>query len=212
MKIQSVLCATAWTLCAALVFGTANAAPVTFNLVGSIYQVDSPLGPPFANNQPTSASVTFDTANVTPVSLDPNISTYTAPGSGVYNLGGYIVTFTQVNIGLLHFPSAYSEIRISAGGGVVAAPVNGLPLVSATFVLADFTATALTSADVFPAALAAADFNDSGILRLTFTNNGEQPGVLSTAGEVPVPAALPLFATGLGVMSLPWWHRRKVAG
>jgi hypothetical protein len=48
---------------------------------------------------------------------------------------------------------------------------------------------------------------------ITFSNNGPNGGALVTfvsdPGPVPLPAALPLFATGLGVMGLFGWRRKR---
>ena len=37
------------------------------------------------------------------------------------------------------------------------------------------------------------------------------PGLDGTAREVPLPAALPLFATGLGGLGLLGWRRKRKA-
>jgi hypothetical protein len=56
-------------------------------------------------------------------------------------------------------------------------------------------------------------FNDPGLFQyVDFISFGEYSGHISVAGAsaVPLPAALPLFGTGLGVMGLfGWWKRRR---
>jgi hypothetical protein len=60
--------------------------------------------------------------------------------------------------------------------------------------------------------------NSAGIARLVISNTGGgievdhvQYGLLATPNEVPLPAALPLFATGLSALGLLGWRRKRKA-
>jgi hypothetical protein len=56
--------------------------------------------------------------------------------------------------------------------------------------------------------LAAGDHSISGIATISGAGSGAGAFIVST---VPLPAALPLFATGLGAMGLLGWRRKKKA-
>jgi hypothetical protein len=78
---------------------------------------------------------------------------------------------------------------------------------NATFI----TANGGTTAGAFAALLAGAASGRAYLnIHSSFAPAGEIRGFL--AAETPLPAALPLFATGLGALGIAGWRRRRKAG
>jgi hypothetical protein len=58
----------------------------------------------------------------------------------------------------------------------------------------------------------ATNFDSNGTLNLVFNQEDPAfPGIFEPAAATPVPAALPLFATGLGGLGLLGWRRKRKA-
>jgi hypothetical protein len=51
----------------------------------------------------------------------------------------------------------------------------------------------------------------SDITSLVITSTNDSSGILIAEGITPLPAALPLFATGLGALGLLGWRRKRKA-
>jgi hypothetical protein len=105
---------------------------------------------------------------------------------------------------------------------VFGAPISGLPFLAVFLDLGDLSGTALPSSGL-PESFDFNSFPDQHHLTLVFgvSNNGALVGSSASAdinltqfsaAETPLPAALPLFATGLGALGMLGWRRkRKVA-
>ena len=117
--------------------------------------------------------------------------------------GGSFNTFTNpMHIGL-NFSPDYAYFGYQAPGP---------DLIQLTFSGADFTA--LSSTNSFSGAptgfsLAFIDVPTSGGL-LSFTDFSDlNLSAVSTGSQTPLPAAFPLFATGLGALGLLGWRRKR---
>jgi len=165
-------------------------------IVPSVLPTPSAFGGPiFAFNTPVTAG--------TPILIDP-----AAAIGFIYQTGATDPNFASVELPNIGNPNPYSLYLW-----------NG-----STFVF-DTTLAALTLFDFAPGGVS--EFEILGIdpslgldpnnatdfvTQLTFTADGTFTGTMTPIEATPLPAALPLFATGLGAMGLLGWRRkRKVA-
>jgi hypothetical protein len=110
--------------------------------------------------------------------------------------------------GLVFHTSAYGadanrSPSLGAGNNVLVLGITAAGLTAATFV-ADLQAATTGANPSTPAAFFAADVLN--------TNNGNT-GIINfgVPAPVPLPGALPLFATGLGALGLLGWRRKRKA-
>jgi len=95
-------------------------------------------------------------------------------------------------------------------------PTHNLPIVPSlgtqhfTIALIDETASALNS-DAIPTSLILGSFTTSSWALNLSIDDGEVFGIVTSANvsPVPLPAALPLFGTGLGIMGFIGWRRKR---
>jgi hypothetical protein len=172
----------------------------------------------------------FGDANVgDPFSLAISYESTTAntgvtPGFGVFNA---LLSLNLTAGTFVATSSAAAEIQIdnNPGGGFhdrfgvvsrasdgLTGTNNGVPVNFFFMRLDDSTDSAFSTADALPTALSLAAFDGKsfGIFFEGIDNSisGRITGI-SRPGEVPLPAALPLFLTGLGVLGLLGRRRRK---
>jgi hypothetical protein len=118
-----------------------------------------------------------------------NVTRFTAPATGVYNLTG-----------------SFSDLQVASVGLSIVA--NGSTLFSASY-----DGSSNHQADI-PFSIANILLTQGMNLDFVISSGGDQSfdivGLQAQISQAPLPAALPLFATGLGAMGLlGWWRKRK---
>jgi hypothetical protein len=124
----------------------------------------------------------------------------TAPAGWVFSTSGDVVTLDVLSgpghAGPAHTiigPPGPGDVYSNANGSIAGnGPHNPFLNQMATFTITDAAITAATT-----------------VTAATFSF-GTTAGI-NVPGEIPVPAALPLFATGLGALGLLGWRRRRKA-
>jgi len=129
-------------------------------------------------------------------------------GSFVFSPFSGTVTSATLTIDMAGLQSAIAPFN----WGAFSVDING---VSLPFSFNDGLSTSVVRSFVLDAAQLAA-INATGFLSLNIDRNGSQDYigfdyVSLAAQETPLPAAFPLFATGLGALGLLGWRRRKKA-
>src|SRR5262245_34927671 len=107
--------------------------------------------------------------------------------------------------GLVFHTSAYGadanrSPSLGPGNNILVLTITAAGLTAATFV-----------ADLLPATMGANTSNALFAADVLNNNNGNTGIIDFGARAVPLPAALPLFATGLGALGLLGWRRKKKA-
>src|SRR5215467_10722431 len=107
--------------------------------------------------------------------------------------------------GLVFHTSAYGadanrSPSLGAGNNILVLTITAAGLTAAMFV-----------ADLLPATMGSNTTNALFAADVLNTNNGNTGIIDFGARAVPLPAALPLFATGLGALGLLGWRRKKKA-
>jgi hypothetical protein len=134
--------------------------------------------------------------------------------------GGNVVDLTTATISINGGPYTFTNamhigLNFSPNYAFFGYQASGPDLIQLTFSNADFTA--LSSTNSFsgtPTGFDVTNFFDvptSGGL-LTFTNfSNLNLSAVSTGSQTPLPATLPLFASGLGALGLLGWRRKRKA-
>jgi hypothetical protein len=203
---------------------TSHATVLTVTMLGN---VQSSEVPEILADAPAKFVVTYDTGLAATIA-DPNgINIYSSPTS-IWNIqmGAYV---TNAVGGSLTVHNNFGGRDIFGGAVAVGAgpsfgtfnpglPAGGLPLSAAQFGLIDHTATMFSTGNL-PTAIFSGF--DEAFLMLSFflpgsgfnTDKQVRANIFSfsieeaAAAPTPLPATLPLFATGLGVLG--WAARRR---
>ena len=158
------------------------------------------------NASTTSLQVSFSAANFFPAApVDPVIGSFTITFDPTVNY------FTETTTGLtldtlnINLGSTFAFLYNSTNDALfVGGSASGSAVVSSTddFLLSilNFTSSAPHIGTFF---YATAQTN------AVFEANGEANSVSVSLAETPIPAALPLFATGLGGLGLLGWRRKR---
>jgi hypothetical protein len=211
----------------------APAAPVTYQFTGHVTSQRQDSGAPYGSASDFHGSFTFDSSWVDDLGSDPTRGFYSgfgAPygvtlglGGGTFRFDGSleVTKFDGSPDGLrVQFRMAVGDPGATFTSGSTTIPVDVI-VFSMEFV--DSTGTAFSSDALLPLAPFSAfdstgfDFlvglsarNDSALYRGVLDSLA--PTLTDATPQVPVPAALPLFLTGLGGMGLfARWRKRKVA-
>jgi hypothetical protein len=140
--------------------------------------------------------------------VNTDLGTFTAPGGGqVFGELSYMVSGTQISItNLLDVPVAFMPpssfngfefVDVSTDPGI-----NGITLDPSTTAPVNISVATFTSNSVFLNFQGQTwDAHTAAVFDLQF----------GSVSSVPVPAALPLFATGLAGLGLLGWRRKKKA-
>jgi hypothetical protein len=142
--------------------------------------------------------------------------TFTAgTASTTISFAGYDVPsgFNVFNIGL--FLNGAGPNLLSASWSFTAAAQGSSALVINAGTGLDFSGTVEDSFDTFSQAIATT-VGQSYTLDFLFSTNGDPPSELVATASgasvtTPLPAALPLFAGGLGALGLLGWRRKRKA-
>ena len=191
----------------ALLGGTANASVFNITFTETSYPTNSVAGGPY-----------FISA-VVEGTLNGSNYLITAIDSGSITIGTGASAITYTDIGLLPASSsptalyAWDSLITSVGGSAPfsltsggllftsnSAPINGTPPLSPTEFNLYIDGTPAVSSD--NSNNVNAEFH--GDLTITMVQAGG-------AGETPLPAALPLFASGLGALGLIGWRKKRKA-
>ena len=194
--------------------GTVNAAIVSYSFTGHVTSIGVGVTG-VAENDPITGSFSYDTTDAFDSTGSPGIirnyneaiqslAVNVGPYSG--SLSGTTEDVLRVHDGNVIVPDELTIADGSASGNTAnAATISGILLR-----LTDSTRTAFDSGAI-PESLSLAMF-DSTYIEFTFTTS---PAGGSIAGEfdsltiIPIPAALPLMGTGLAVLGLLGWRRRR---
>ena len=191
----------------------ARAATVTYTVTGAVLHVAPDLQGQFSVGQATTYTFTLDTGipdtNPSPFGgLFVNGLTSSSGSIGSYlfstGAGNLVITFASSDV-------------LQTNALTVTGPAVGVDTLYEVIVFFnDTTGTALSS-DAFPLSLDISAFNQTK-LDLFFLGPDRTiqeviapiTGLESTfTSQTPIPAALPLFATGLGALGLLGWRRKR---
>jgi len=191
----------------------AQASTITYTATGLISGVSPALVAQFSVGQAATYTFTYDTGVV---DTDPSATSGFYPNallSGAGLFGSY-----SFSTGL-----GFVAVNTAPGGGLIfwanfptGDPVASLIPIFINLVSNDLSGT-LFSSDSIPTLLDLSSFPSIpgiGQLRLYF-GNGNPPGIhalyveLTALSETPLPAAFPLFVTGLGALGLIGWRRKR---
>ena len=139
--------------------------------------------------------------------VNTDLGTFTAPGGGqVFGELSYMVSGTQISItNLLSVPAPFDTgsfngfefVDVSTNPGII-----GITLDPSTTAPVNISVATFTSNSVFLNFQGQTwDAHTAAVFDLQF----------GSVSSVPVPAALPLFATGLAGLGLLGWRRKKKA-
>ena len=218
-------------LSAGLVSAVGNAATYTATLSGNVVFTHPDLATTFAVGQAATFVVTYDD-NIPNHSGIPNFGEYISPGIGwtiqvgPYNAtasGGALRVLNDLAAGALSvdlFRGALSADPSAWYFGNLSAPALGLyQLSEASFQLDDYDGLALNSGALLTSAPSLTEFEAAYYLSLIFDNGVSPVSVSALISDfsiaqtpaVPIPAALPLFATVLAGGGLIAWRRKRKA-
>lgn len=204
-----LLGAAALALFAASIVSPVHASVVNMTFTGVVDGAfgDVNVGDPF------SLSISYE--STTPNLGDSTFGVFNALLSLTVKAGAFVATSSGApEIQIDNNPGGINHDRF----GVVSRDTDGLtgtndgiPVSFFFLRLDDSTDSVFSTADSLPLALALALF-DSNSFGIFFQDEERSIGGHITGistSEVPLPAALPLFATGLGIMGLLGWRRRR---
>ena len=198
---------------------SANASLITFNFTGTVTLVESPLGGTFSLGQTLSGSYTFDSSIAATGASTSNFAVFNALTSFNFSIGGYSASSSGApEIQVDNDPGAPNHDRYAivsqASNGLTGPDVSSLALNTFGFRLDDSTDSVFSNALILPTALNFSDFTSSSFF-VFFTNSAGAlsivSGTLTDVSAAPLPATLPLFASGLGALGLLGWRRKKNA-
>ena len=202
--------------CVAVLASGAQAATITYTATGTVANVDSVLASQFSVGQAVSFTFAYDTSK-TDLEINTFLGVYVnALTSGFGSVGSYVFSLSTSNI--IIRDNAPND-QFFASGGASGASVGAYNLGSAGIVLTDAT-NAVFINDNLPTVLNLSDFTaGQRLIELNFTLEGDARfGAVLEANisdlsiaQTPLPAALPLFAGGLGALGLLGWRRKKKA-
>lgn len=193
-RIASVPRSLAWAVALGVVLmaAPANAIPVTKDVTFSGSPVQDFLGVSVPPVDPVTGSFS--------ITLDPTL-TYTNSGGITSESVNLVVSSSWV------FNYDPGTDRLEVGGSSAGADtvifdpstndfwlfINGFLSGSPTFVQIGYSQTSVSARNLFG----------------TLSGNGTVSVVDPPPPQVPVPAALPLFATGLGLLGIAGWRRKR---
>jgi|SRR5215472_100294 len=127
-----------------------------------------------------------------------NVTRFTAPSTGVYDITGSFSDLQFSSVGLYILVNGVTDFSSSAFTGS-SAHQPAIP-----FSLTDISLTAGMTIDFVVDSLGDQSNDVVGLQADISSGSG-------TAAATPLPAALPLFASGLGAMGLLGWRRKRKA-
>ncbi len=206
-------------------FSRADAAIIQYTATGTVSQASPDIQAQFPVGQTGSYTLTVDT---TVPDSDPS------PSNGSYvnailfstgSIGTYNFATGAGNLTVTHAPTSDSFLSFALATG---AAIGSDLLRVAVIGLLDSSGAALVS-DSIPTLLNLSDFDGPNKINLQFSrpdgtiaevivpvaslsistiDSPTSPGV-PVQSEIPLPATLPLFAAGLGALSLLGWRRKR---
>jgi hypothetical protein len=199
--------AVAGIFAAVLSHSQSMAATVTYSFGGTINSATSGLEPSIQAGNHFSGTLSYDPSTVgLPTG---NTVEYPALTSFQFTVGSFSAASTlgPFNIGVKD--DGLSQVWETSANSWNAPTIGGFLLGQAIIQLEDKSRTAFNNL----ALLAALDLSDFGIASFT-ASFGKGEGISGSIEqlslvETPLPAALPLYATGLGVMGFIGWRRRR---
>jgi len=206
MKFGQV--AAAATACFAIFASSAQAATITYTATGTIANVDSVLASQFSVGQAVSFTFAYDTSKPD-LEISSFVGVYVnALTSGFGSAGSYVFSVSTSNIRIRDNAPTDQFFAIGGASGASGASVGAYNFDSAGIVLTDAT-NAVFINDNLPTVLNLSDFTaGQRLIELNFILEGDARfGAVVEANisdlsvaQTPLPAALPLFAGGLGAL------------
>ena len=204
--------ALAWSF---LTFGSvqAFASTVTYTFTGSVTSLSPALNSQFSVGQDVSYTFTYDLSAVDSYPTADHGS-YT---NGLLSSSGSFGTYSfSTGLGYAYVEDASAshpgnDTFDTMGFTVTGAPVGGYALNNVHLALASYTQAPFSS-DSLPSSLNLSDFQYVHLVALQFGWNSDAQLVIADISGVaptPLPAALPLFASGLGFLGLLGWRRKQ---
>jgi hypothetical protein len=192
--------------------GPADAAIFTYTATGVIDSATGDISPIAASDTFT-ARWSVDSTVPAESGSTPNQAVFDALTGLSVAIGTYSAAATgpleiQVDSNLASFPDRYGVVPTTPD--VPVGPINGHTLSLLFIDLNDSTKSVFGDATILPTQLNLASF-DSTELFLSFDDGSIITGHITGLSQTPLPAALPLFAGGLGVLGLLGWRRKRKA-
>lgn len=204
--------------------GPARAATYEVVFTGNVTSVEATLSGSFDTTQSLAGSYTFNSSVSANAGSDANFATFDALLGFNFSIGSYAASSSAAaDIQIDNDPGFGDPDRYGvtsrASQGLTGADIDGLSLELFSFSLNDSTNAVFTDALQLPTALSLVDFDSTefevffGSMSSFGSIRGSITGlsIALVPTPVPLPAALPLFAGGLGLMGLLGWRRKRTA-
>lgn len=197
----------------------AKSALFEISFSGTVVSVDAGVSGTFNTTQTLSGSYIFESTIAANAGGNSNFAVFDALTDFSFSIGGYTASSNAAaEIQVDNAPGAPNDrygITSRASQGLTGADVGGLALDFFGLRLDDSSNSVFSDALILPTALSLLDFDSTGF----FVSFGpiNTPSVVSgtidklSVTAVPLPAALPLLAGGVGLLGLLGWRRKRAA-
>ena len=204
-----------------LAISPGNTATIVGQFEGSVGFAPASFDPTIQSGDTLTGNYTFDSTAAALAGSNSTTSVFNALLGLNFTVGAYSASSAasqEIQVGNNEAFSDRYSIVSRASDGLTGPNIGVLALESFIIRLDDQTKTVFSDALILPTSLNLSSF-DRAEFFLIFHNidNPDSTFLISgrltefSVAETPIPAALPLFATGLGALGLLGWRRKKKA-